>query len=163
EQDANTATVYAYNPDDTILSVTDARGAIATYHYNNRHLVTEVTYAAPQSPSMPGTPAATFAYDAAGNRISMTDGLGSQTYNYNLLSRMTSETRNFVDPATPFLNASYTLSYDYNLAGELKTITDPWSGTINYEFDSIGRLNGVTGSGYGTTSAFSSNLQYRAW
>jgi YD repeat-containing protein len=39
EQNAGTTTVYVYNADDTIQSVTDARGASATYSYNNRHLV----------------------------------------------------------------------------------------------------------------------------
>ena len=50
---------------------------------------------------------------------------------------MTSETRYFGSP----LNQSFTLSYDYNLAGELKKITDPTNMTINYGFDSSGRKN----------------------
>jgi YD repeat-containing protein len=37
----------------------------------------------------------TFAYDAAGNRTAMTDGVGSVRYSYDPLSRLTSETRNF--------------------------------------------------------------------
>src|ERR1051325_8025055 len=89
----------------------------------------------------------------------MTDGLGSKTYSYNQLSQMTGETRYFGSP----LNQSFTLSYDYNLAGELKTITDPWAGVINYGFDATGRLNNMTGSGYGSVTQFASNLQYRAW
>ena len=163
EQDAGAANVYAYNPDDTILSITDARGTSATYAHNSRHMITGITYAVPQGSDIPIAPSVTFGYDAAGNRISMTDGLGSQSFTYNSLSRMTAETRTFADTAAPFLNASYTLNYDYNLAGELKTITDPWGGTINYGFDSIGRLNGVNGSGYGSVTQFASNLQYRAW
>jgi YD repeat-containing protein len=48
EQNSGTATVYAYNADDTIQSVTDARGASATYTYNNnRHLVNTIAYSAP--------------------------------------------------------------------------------------------------------------------
>ena len=89
----------------------------------------------------------------------MTDGLGSKSYSYNQLSQVTSETRYFGSP----LNQSFTLSYDYNLAGELKTITDPWAGVINYGFDATGRLNNMTGSGYGSVTQFASNLQYRAW
>ena len=37
EQNASTATVYSYNTDNTVYSVTDARGASATYSYNGRH------------------------------------------------------------------------------------------------------------------------------
>jgi YD repeat-containing protein len=39
-------TVYAYNNDDTIQSVTDARGASVTYGYNNLHVMIMV-YSAP--------------------------------------------------------------------------------------------------------------------
>ena len=161
EQNVSTATVYAYNLDDTILSVTDARGVTATYGYNSRHLVTSVTY--PAAGNLPaGVPSAanvTFGYDAAGNRTSMTDGLGSQSYNYNQLSQITSETRTFTGVG-PF-----TLSYDYNLAGQLRKITDPTNMTINYGFDSIGRLSSVTGSDnlFNAVSNYASSFQYRAW
>lgn len=35
EQDEGRKTVYAYNDDDTVQSVTDARGAKAVYGYDN--------------------------------------------------------------------------------------------------------------------------------
>jgi YD repeat-containing protein len=54
------------------------------------------------------------------------------------------------------------LNYDYNLAAELKSITDQWGETLNYGFDSTGRLSNITGTGY-PVSQFASNLQYRAW
>jgi YD repeat-containing protein len=162
EQNAGAATVYAYNNDDTIQSVTDARGSYATYSYNSRHLVTGIVY----TPSSGVTPTATvgYGYDAAGNRTSMTDGFGSKTYSYNQLSQMMSETRTFADPSPPYLNASFTLSYDYNLGGQLKKITDPTNTTINYGFDLSGRLNAVTGSDslYAGVSDYASNFQYRA-
>src|SRR5207302_7676612 len=79
------------------------------------------------------------------------------SYVYDSLSRMTSETRTLTNVG------AFTLSYDYNLAGELKTLTDPWGATINYGMDSSGRLNNITGSGYGSLSQFASNMQYRAW
>jgi len=39
------------------------------------------------------------------------------------------------------------LSYDYNLGGELKKITDATNMTINYGYDATGRLTSVTGLG----------------
>jgi YD repeat-containing protein len=157
EQNAGTATVYSYNSDDTINSVTDARGASATYTYNNRHLVTGINYSAPAG--ITPTSNVSFGYDAAGNRTSMTDGFGSTTYSYNQLSQLLSEERTFNGVG------SYTLSYDYNLAGQLKKITDPTNMTINYGFDSTGQLSGVTGSDslYAGVSTYASNFQYRAW
>ena len=86
-------TTYTYFNDDTVNIVTDARGAITTFAYNNRHLVKDITYGVPAG--VAATPNVSFGYDAAGNRTSMTDGLGSVTYNYNMLSQMTSETRTF--------------------------------------------------------------------
>jgi YD repeat-containing protein len=159
EQDAGTNTTYAFNPDDTILSVTDARGASATYGYNNgRHLVTSTTYSAPSGISVPA--AASFEYDAAGNRTSMSDGTGSISYSFDQLSRLSSETRTFAG-----LSGSYSLNYQYNLAGELKKITDPTNATINYDYDSTGRVVGVTGENtlIENVSTYAWNLAYRAW
>ncbi len=89
----------------------------------------------------------------------MSDGLGSKSYSYNQLSQLMSETRTFDGVGT------FTLSYDYNLAGELKKITDPANMTINYAYDNAGKLNGVIGSDnlFAGVSNYASNLQYRAW
>ncbi|PYS21235.1 MAG: hypothetical protein DMF72_18040 [Acidobacteria bacterium] len=157
EQDEGTSTTYSYNNDDTLNSVTDARGASASYVYNNyRGLVNGINYYAPSG--VANTPSVSFTYDAAGNRTSMTDGLGSTSYNYDSLSRMTSETRVFSGVG------SYTLSYGYNYAGELTRVTDPTNTTINYSFDNVGRLNNVYGSDnlYGGVSSYASGFAYRA-
>ncbi len=157
QQNAGTGTTWTYNADDTLQSITDARGASATYTYNNgRHLVNTVAYTAPGGI----TPASSvsFGYDAARNRTSMTDGMGTQSYSYNQLSRMTSETRTLTGVGT------YTLSYGYNLAGQVNSVTDPTNSTINYDFDKVGRLSQVTGSGtlYGGIATYASGFSYRA-
>jgi YD repeat-containing protein len=154
EQDANTATVWNYNPDDTVSSVTDASGALQTFSYNNRHLVTGVAYSAP-SGITPAAPAS-FAYDAAGNRTSMTDGLGSTTYHHDQLSRMDSETRVF----NGF--GSYSITYAYNLANELTSITDPFGAQVGYTRDIAGRISAMTGSGFADVTSYASDFQYRA-
>ena len=157
EQNAGSATAYAYNADDTINSVTDARGASATYGYNNRHLVTGINYSAPSG--VTATPNVAYGYDALGNRTSMSDGFGSKSYAYNQLSQLTSETRTFNGVGT------FALSYQYSVSGELTKITDPTNMSINYGYDSVGRLTGVTGSDslFANVSNYASNFQYRAW
>src|ERR1044072_7174843 len=157
EQDPGTATVYTYNPGDTMQAVADARGASATYSYNNRHLVTSINYSAPSG--ITPTSTGSFFYDPAGNRTQMVDGLGGSAYSFAQLARLTSETSTFNGVGT------FTLSYDYNLAGELKRITDAPNSTINYSFDAIGRLNSVTGSDnlVGGVAAYTSSFSYRAW
>jgi YD repeat-containing protein len=148
-----TYTIYDYNYDDTVHSVTDARGAIATYGYNYRHQVTSVAN------TLSGQPTVTvsYGYDAVGNRISMTDGMGSTNYSYDQLSRMTSELRMLSGLG------SYTIGYQYNLANELTLVTNPNGTAINYGHDASGRLSSVTGSTFGGISTYASNLQYRAW
>jgi YD repeat-containing protein len=154
-------TTYLYNADDTVQKVTDARGASSTYTYNGRQLITLIHYAKPggSAPTvLPNAPDVTFTYDQAGNRLSMTDGLGSMNYAYDTWSRLTSETRYFTD-----LAASYSLSYEYNIAGGLTKIYDSYNGTISYAFNSAGQVTGVTGTHYAGVTQFASGMQYRAW
>ncbi len=157
EQNAGTGTTWDYNSDDTVQKITDARGASQTFSYNSRHLVTAITYAAPSG--ITTTPNVSYDYDAAGNRTSMTDGLGSVSYSYNQLSKMTSETRT--------LNGlgSYPLTYEYNLVGQLKKITDHTNVAINYNYDTAGRATAITGANtlYGGISQYASGFNYRAW
>ena len=159
EQDEGTATTWNYNFDDTVQSVSDPRNATQTFSYNNnRRLVTGISFSAPAG--IDPTAPVSYNYDAAGNRTSMADGMGSMSYAYDQLSRLTSETRTFASLGT------YSLSYAYNLANQLNSITDPFSAQVGYNFDTAGRVSRVTGSGFGGVSNYTSNtsdIQYRAW
>jgi RHS repeat-associated protein len=148
-------TTYSYFADDAVQTLTDARGASTTLSYNNRGLVTGITYGVPAGVAV--TPNVTFTYDAAGNRKTMTDGLGSMSYSYDQLSRLTSETRTFTGVG------SFALSYAYNLGNEVTSITNPWSVQVGYAYDKIGRPTSVTGSGYGGVSSYVSSMSYRTF
>ncbi|HEY6803887.1 MAG TPA: hypothetical protein VI306_09940 [Pyrinomonadaceae bacterium] len=154
-------TTFTYNADDTIATVKDARGALATYGYTgtNRGLVKSVSHALSGSPTL----STLFNYDDVGNRTSMTDDFGSVTYSFNQLSQVTVETRNITSVG------NFTLGYAYNYAGQLKSLTDPFGSQIGYEYDATGRLNRVTGSGggvsgsnFGGVSEYAKNVKYRA-
>ncbi len=148
-------TTTAYFADSTPQTVTDARGATTTFAYNARHLITGITYGVPAG--VAATPNVSFGYDSAGNRTSMTDGLGSVSYSYNTLSQLTSETRTFTGLG------SYALNYTYNVSGELKSITNPWGAQVGYNYDKVGRLTSVSGSGYVGLSSYVNSLSYRAF
>jgi hypothetical protein len=79
-------------------------------------------------------------------------------YNYDQLSRITSETKQFAG-----LSGFFNINYGYDISGNLKSVTDSFNSTVNYNFDKIGRLTGVAGSGFGNVSTLASNMQYRAW
>lgn len=162
QHSVGTATTWEYNADDTVHKVTDARGASATYVYNNsRHLVNEIQYSAPQG--ITPTSDVTFSYDAAGNRTSMSDGLGSTGYTYDGLSRIVSETRQFNDLPSPM-----TLTYEYTFQGSVKKINIlPNNTSVSYQVDSVGRVNAVNVEGFNSNGTaitqLASDVRYRAW
>jgi YD repeat-containing protein len=148
-----TPTTYTYNAVDQPLTISDARGVTQTFTYNDRNLPTQIAYSNYWQPLT----AVSVGYDAAGNRISMSDGTGSRTYQYNQLSQLTSETRLFSG-----LSGSFTLSYEYNLAGALKAFTDHAGSRVDYAFNSVGVLTAVTGLGAHSIPTYLSNIAYRA-
>jgi YD repeat-containing protein len=150
------STVLTYNADDTISTVTDARGAMTTYGYNNRHLLASISYSAPAGIVVPAP--VTFTYDAAGNRTSTLDGSGSTSYQFDQLSRITSEAHDING-----LAGTQSIGYTYTLTGQLSSLTDPLGRTVSYAYDSVGMLSSITGSGYTNASQFANNFQYRAW
>jgi YD repeat-containing protein len=163
EQDEGTFTEYVYNENHMVQTVTDARLAKTTYSYNNRRQLTGISYdnsqaGTPDKPVAP-TSAVTFGYDAAGNRKWMDDGPGRVDYQYDQLSRLQTETRQFDGVG------SFPLSYGYNLGGQVENVTDWETKQINYSYDSTGKLASVTTpTPYADNiSTYASNFQYRAW
>lgn len=165
-----------YNADDTVATTTDPRGALTTYTYENasgtpkRPLVTKIEYVAPSpnpTPSdplhIPGVADVLFTYDSIGNRQTMTDGTGTQTYAYDELSRLKTETKVFAD----LPQNSYPLIYEYDLVGSLKSIESPFHNKTTYTNDKVGRMTsiGAAGSADPVTSptVYASNLTYRAF
>jgi YD repeat-containing protein len=151
QQNSNGSVAYStynYNADDSISSMVDARGANTNFAYNSRGLVEQISYGVPTGSTIQVSPTVGLIYDNIGNRTQMTDGLGTISYQYNQLSQMTSETRQFTDslPNAPLSNNSFKLEYDYTLAGQLKSLKDPFGQQFNYAYDKVGRLQQVTGA-----------------
>src|SRR5689334_3295383 len=92
----------------------------------------------PKAPSLtpntiPNVGQINFTYDAAGNRLSMTydlDGPSRCDYTYDTWSRLTSEARQFAG-----ITGTWTFQYDYNLAGELKSLTDAFDQRVDYTYN----------------------------
>lgn len=166
-QDTNRSTVWTYQNDGAVATVTDARGVKATYSYNKRHLVTSVLYDTTNviaEQNVASSSNVILAYDEAGNRTQMQDRFGTITYNYDVFSRMSSESRAFLDPDDTSVSFTRELFYEYNLAGELTSLTDPSGLKFLYEYDRAGQLKSVKGeTPYGNVSNYVSDTQYRAW
>ena len=162
-ENPNASTSWIYNNDDSIQQVIDPRNAITTFAYNSRGLMNQISYSVPSpNPSnITTTPNVSFTYDALANRTSMSDGTGTQVYNYDQLSRITSETKTF----STLAGNSFTIGYTYNLGGGLKSITDPFNATVNYTNDKTGRVTGVAGTPWAEnpTGNYANNIEYRAF
>lgn len=153
-------TTYAYKSDDTLLWARDARGAKSVFSYNNRHLVTGVSYdlsGVVGGQNVAGTANVSYTYDSAGNRTGMTDGIGSVTYVYNAQSQLETETRTITGVGT------YSSTYNYNLAGQLQTVANPWGSQVTYTRDAAGQTTQVTGAGAWSTGTYAQGMQYRAF
>jgi len=165
QQDANLSTNYEYYDDGALKQVKDARQAWTKYIYNDRNLVTKVQYGSPTGSNIPVPEDINYTYDSVGNRMTMTygpNGADGVTYSYNQLSRLTKEVRTMSE-----LGQSYTLDYDYNLAGQLTSISDPNDTTrkVTYSYNRTGSLSSVGAHGYAgfSGSYYASDMQYRAW
>jgi len=156
-------TRYTYNSDDTVNTMTDPRNVVATYSYNGRGMVTMISFNDGGAPDIADVGPISFTYDAAGNRVGMIDDTGSAEYHYNSLSRIEWEKRRFNG-----LSQDYYIHYQYNLAGQIKEIKDPFNDVIYYNYDKAGQITSVTGSNYAGVTQYTSTqpdslVKYRAW
>jgi YD repeat-containing protein len=167
QQTGTAVTTWTYNADDSVNTVTDARGALTTYSYEGtlRQLVKSITHTLSGS----ATVGLVYDYDAAGNRISMIHSVGgaeqdSIDYVYDQLSRLTSETKHInALESNPSTDGDYEIEYEYTLGGNLKSVTDPFGGITNLTYDATGRTVSVTGSVGAVNHTYISNIGYRAW
>lgn len=171
EQQADTSytastdhTTWNYNNDDTVSSVVDARGVVTSFTYNARRLTTLISFdssSVPASKNVASTANIAFAYDARGNRTSMSDGSGSVSYHYDQSARMDYEERTFAGLPN---SGAFRLNYEYSLSGILKKVTDVHTGTSFTEtLDKVGRVTAVNAVAPGAETEFVANAQYRAW
>jgi RHS repeat-associated protein len=141
---------YAYDADGELLQKTSPLAnqtgtatQTVSYCYDELHRVTGKGYGAQSCPL--ATPVVSYAYDsgdnAKGHLTSLIDQAGTASYSYDILGRMTTETR-------PIAGISKSTSYTYNLGGSIKTLTYPSGRVVTYTPDSAGRLvSAVDGNG----------------
>jgi YD repeat-containing protein len=147
---AGVSTGYQYNDFNLITQRTDARGVITTYGYDTLNRLHTVSYNVGTT-GVPATASLTYTYGTSsaqnnnGRLISMTDGVGSENYSYDILGRMT-QLQKVISGTT------YTTGYGYNLASELTSITYPSGRVVQQSYDAIGRLCAIAA----TTSACTS-------
>ena len=128
------STTRAYDERGWLASLTaQPSGRQTTYQYDDQGRLTRQADSA-------GTNVMT--YDANGNLASRSEGGLTQTWACDANNRVT----NYTD------GAGHTLSYGYDLAGNLTRLTYPGNKSVTYAYDSHNRLTTVTDWAQRTTS-----------
>jgi RHS repeat-associated protein len=147
---------YTYDDNGNLTQKTDARNITTGYAYDALNRPITKSYS-------DGTPAVTFTYDSGtitngkGRLASLSSSVATYNYSgYDALGR--------VAGGTQTLGAqSYSLGYDYDLAGHVRALTYPSGRIVNYSFDAAARLNNVTGNlGDGVTRTYATGITYDA-
>ncbi len=131
---------YAYDAGGNLTSKTDFNGRVTTYAYDNSYRLTTKTADPFFTAAHLGAASVSYTYTVDGLRASMSDGLGTTTYNYDALHRL-------IQAAGPV----GTLSYTYDAAGNELTVRSDHNGGAStaYAYDALGRLqtaSDVTGA-----------------
>lgn len=114
----------AYDPNGNRLTTTDPLGQTTSFAYDALNRLTGVDY------SDPATADVTYAYDAGGNRASMTDGTGTTSYEVDEVGRLTTVT-------SP---GPLTVGYRYDLDGNRTKLIYPDTTVVTYAWNKAGQL-----------------------
>ena len=101
------------------------------YAYDLLGRLTSIELPDPDGAGPLARPETTFEYDAAGNRVKLTDPVSNvTTWTYDDLDRVTQSTNALSDSR----------SYDYDAAGQLTERTDRNGRVIEFDYDDLGRV-----------------------
>jgi len=127
---------FAYDNAGNVTKHTDFNGKVTTYTYDSsNHLLSKTP-----DPSF-GAPAVTYTYLPSGLRASMTDASGVTTYSYDGADRL-----------TQVIKPNGTLSYGYDVLGDVTSITTSKGTQVTYAFDQVNRLASVSEANTGVTN-----------
>ena len=140
---APAVTSYTHDANGNRRTLTDANGnataaagdGTTTFAYDRANRLVSIDYA-------DQTPDVAFTYDAAGNRLSMSDGSGTESRTYDALDRVLTVSR-----------GQNVFSYAYDASGNVTRRTHP-GGVVDYAYDALDRLTSVTSGGRQTTYSY---------
>jgi RHS repeat-associated protein len=152
-------TSFQYNTYNQISQRTDARGVITTYTYDTMNRPYQISYNVGTT-GVAATPTVTYAFGTSasqlnnGRLLTITDGLGTVTNTYDNLARAT-QVQHVINGTT------YTIGYQYNLAGAVTSLTYPSGRVVQPSYDAIGRLSSKLSGTTTYASSFSYNSAFQ--
>jgi RHS repeat-associated protein len=120
---------YEYDNVGNITSFTDCKGNETTYTFDDAYRLTQIQYQDQSTVS--------FTYDLNSNRIRMDDDAPNTgdyvEYSFDYWNRLTTETRHIS-------TSTYAVSYQYDTANRLTSLTYPDGMQILYSYDDLNRV-----------------------
>ncbi|HTT40132.1 MAG TPA: DUF6531 domain-containing protein, partial [Burkholderiales bacterium] len=151
------ATSSSYDAAGNLISQTDARGVTGTFRYDALNRMTQAVYAPPAGSNIAAV-TLLYSYDQGafgiGHLTGMSDPGGTTAYSYDQRGRLIQDQHGVG-------GATYAVSYSYDSFGRLSRITYPSGRTLNYGFDTLGRVRQIDTSYQGTTQSVVSNVAYQ--
>ncbi len=126
-------TTYEYDGNGNLKKATDADGYVTEYTYNSLDLVESINYNGGKSVS--------YRYNAVGELVEMNDWTGTNTYEFDLLKRITSATD----------QKGNVTAYTYDATGNQTSITYPDQSQVTNTYDLLGQMTSVTEASGDTT------------
>lgn len=148
---------YFYDENNNITTRLDARGVNTFYVYDALNRMTSRSY-------NDGTPGVSYSYDSSSvpngkGRLASVTSLPSD-YNYSSYDAM-GHVLAGNQLIRGSINRTYSLSYTYDLADHMKTMTYPSGRVVSNSYDAAGRLHDMTGTlGDGNFRNYSSGINY---
>lgn len=130
-------TIYTYDVASNRTALRDAKGQVITFAYNLNNQLLFTNYPTP-------TADVSFRYNALGQTVAMTDGVGVTTWVYDGLGR----------PLTITSPLTGAVSYTYDSAGQRRSLRYPGGQVLNYHYDWAGRLVEVQGALLGVSYGY---------
>jgi RHS repeat-associated protein len=152
---------YTYTDFDAVKTRTDSRGSgvVTTYTYGDLNLLTGVSYDTSKATGVATTASVSITPKSAspgkGQIDTVTDGAGSEKYDYDNVGRVKSCTR-VID------GISYQKQYEYNAANQMTSMTYPSGKKVNVGRDDRGRLSALQRVDVSGAPAYLSGINYRA-
>jgi len=139
---------FVYDDNGNLTQQTDSRNVITTFTYDRLNRNTAVTYANDPSGTLPITRIFDFAVKGKGSlyqaKTTGTGGMLTTLEAYNNVGSPVTVSQKF-DVAGTWSQA-YTVTYSYNLASALTSVTYPSGRSVTYNYDDAVRASSVTGT-----------------
>ena len=123
---------YAYDAAGRLTAKTSAGGDITSYDYDALNQLIEKAYSSANGET--SEDGVIYGYDALGQRLSMTDGIGASAYEYDALGQIISAKD----------SAGQTITYAYDGRGNITEIGYPDGTKVTYTYDLSDNLTKVT-------------------